>query len=282
MRFLGDDLWDQLRNLAIKARMRIAAVAYVTDASAVPFGEGDLLVVDASDRAIAEGATAARALAELFERGVRLRSLERLHAKFYVLDGAAIVGSANLSATSQGRLAEAGVLTTEPAVVNEARRHVDALAGRATPIDEEFIRRIEGISVVRPDGRVALSDDESAPVSAQFYVLREPPSARSKEMRSYLLALIGVQTGGLRVDAPFRLWKQQSGKKANINHVDEGRFSKINDGRYTLTEAGLEYFSQPGESGDRRMIEQFKRAIQTGNEDELPSEVTARKLDPLP
>lgn len=282
MLFLGDDLWHQLRDLARKARTRVAAVAYVTDSDAVPFGNGDLLVVDASDASIAGGSTSANALARLFERGVRLYSLKGLHAKVYVLDGAAIVGSANLSSMSQDHLAEAALLTTEPAAVEKARRHIKELAARAGPaIDEAFVRRIGQIPVDRHSAQTSLSTDGATRASTQVYVLRGPPLARSKEMRSYLLALICVQTGELRVGVPFRLWKQQSGKKANISHVKAGRFRTTFDGRYELTEVGLAHFSRPDESGDPQMTEQFARAIQTGNEDALPDEIIDRTLVPL-
>lgn len=48
------DLWDEIERLS-KYGGKLAAVAYVSSDSAVQFGAGDLLVVDASDNAIGVG-----------------------------------------------------------------------------------------------------------------------------------------------------------------------------------------------------------------------------------
>ena len=57
-----DSLWTEIERLATASRYRVAAVAYVTDDEIVQFGEGDLLVVDASDNAIKTGQTDRRVL----------------------------------------------------------------------------------------------------------------------------------------------------------------------------------------------------------------------------
>lgn len=57
---LCDDLWPTIRKLAHKAAVRRAAVAYVTSDEILRFTEGDVLVTDASDHAIAAGQTSAR------------------------------------------------------------------------------------------------------------------------------------------------------------------------------------------------------------------------------
>jgi len=48
----SDSLWTEIEQLARASRYRVADVAYATDDELVQFGKGDLLVVDASDRAI--------------------------------------------------------------------------------------------------------------------------------------------------------------------------------------------------------------------------------------
>lgn len=49
---LSSSLWPRLRKIAKKARRKQAAVAYVTDDRFIKFGDGDVLVTDASHAAI--------------------------------------------------------------------------------------------------------------------------------------------------------------------------------------------------------------------------------------
>lgn len=150
------DLWPMIRKLARRAAAKRAAVAYVTSDEYVRFGEGDVLVTDAGNKAIAGGLTSAGVLAEAHERGARLYSLPNLHAKVIVLGGAAVIGSANLSGASAGHLVEAAWVTDSPAAVGMAAALVEQLAGQAERIDEAFLKRIRGIKVkARPhaDGK---------------------------------------------------------------------------------------------------------------------------------
>src|SRR5688572_3724028 len=94
---LVQDLWPELHRRCRTAKRRQAAVAYVTDLACVSFSAGDALVVDASDAAVKCGETSAKVLKHLFQKGVNLYSYEGLHAKVWVLDSTAIVGSANAS-----------------------------------------------------------------------------------------------------------------------------------------------------------------------------------------
>lgn len=72
---LCDDLWSTIRRLAHRAAVRRAAVAYVTSDEILRFSEGDVLVTDASDHAIAAGRPSAHVLQDAFTRKVRLYSL---------------------------------------------------------------------------------------------------------------------------------------------------------------------------------------------------------------
>src|SRR5437667_11745401 len=62
IRLLSGDLWKHLRRLGSQSTQRMAAVAYFTDISEIPFRRGDTLVVDASDGAIRCGETSKNAL----------------------------------------------------------------------------------------------------------------------------------------------------------------------------------------------------------------------------
>jgi phospholipase D-like protein len=143
------DLWPQLGRLASKAQRRMAAVAYVTRAVEVRFGDRDLLVVDASDQAIKSGVTAASVLRAAHKRGAQVFSCPGLHAKVLLLDDVAVIGSANISATSVNLKIEAALITDDRATVSKARSLIVKLAHQSHPIDEVFLRRIGKIKVFR-------------------------------------------------------------------------------------------------------------------------------------
>ena len=65
---LSDNLWPTIKRLAKRSSSKRAAVAYVTSEEYVEFGEGDVLVTDASHEAIASGQTNAKLLERAFER----------------------------------------------------------------------------------------------------------------------------------------------------------------------------------------------------------------------
>ena len=73
-RFLyGGPLWGAITDCVKKAHRTKAAIAYVTKSVSLPLKPGDILVVDASDGAIASGQTSATTLASLNKKLVTLR-----------------------------------------------------------------------------------------------------------------------------------------------------------------------------------------------------------------
>jgi adenine deaminase len=84
---LSSRLWTRLRQLAKAAHRKYAAVAYVTDDRFVSFGEGEVLITDASDEAIKSGQTSASVLKAAHRRGAQVFSVAGLHSKLYVLIG---------------------------------------------------------------------------------------------------------------------------------------------------------------------------------------------------
>ena len=147
---LCDDLWPTIRLLTQKATVRRAAVAYVTSDEIVRFTEGDLLVTDASDHAIAAGQTSARLLQNALTRKVRLYSLPGLHAKVMVLGDTVVIGSANISNSSARDLVEAAWVTNASGAVGMAVALIAKLAAEAFPIDARFLERILKIEVKSP------------------------------------------------------------------------------------------------------------------------------------
>lgn len=143
-----DSLWATIKKLAKKPGPKRAAVAYVTSDEDVRFSQGDILVTDASDAAIASGQTNAILLDESYQRGAELYSIAGLHCKVLVIGGTAIVGSANLSKSSQSRI-EAAWVSDNPTVVSMVKSLVENLVEQADEIGTDFLKHIKGIEVTK-------------------------------------------------------------------------------------------------------------------------------------
>ncbi len=152
IRLESSKLWVCIEQLATNAQCKMAAVAYVSDSSRIKFTRGDTLIVDASDKQIASGATSARVLIDAFNGGVKLYSLPNLHAKLMVLDNIVVVGSTNISDLSVTALKEAGIISDSPQLVAEALATIDNLKRGAQRVDRRFINRISRIKVIRTGG----------------------------------------------------------------------------------------------------------------------------------
>lgn len=143
---VSDNLWPEIKKLAKKSMRRLAAVAYVTTDEYIRFRRNDILVVDASDERIHAGNTSSAILRAAFNRGVQLFSVRGLHAKVFVFDRTAVIGSANVSDASIS-LIEAGIITNEHGTVAQSASLIHQLAERGTRIDDSFLTRIEAIKV---------------------------------------------------------------------------------------------------------------------------------------
>jgi hypothetical protein len=144
---LSEDLWPTIKRLSRKGSRKRAAIAYVTSDEAVAFGTGDLLVTDASDAAIKSGQTSAGILERAVKRGAEVFSLPNLHAKMLLLDGTAVIGSANLSASSESGLVEAAWVSDNPITVGMATSTILDMSETAERIDAAFIKRIKSLPV---------------------------------------------------------------------------------------------------------------------------------------
>jgi hypothetical protein len=81
-----------------------------------------------------------REIVRFLKRGVEVHSVANLHAKVYVFGRRAIVGSANVSASSEQHLIEAGCLLSSPKLVGKCRDFVKSLRGEV--VELEFARRL--------------------------------------------------------------------------------------------------------------------------------------------
>lgn len=144
-------LWSTLDTLARARGPRLAAIAYVTDGSALPLSEGDVLICDASPGAIRSGQTSAKVLHRLVSRGAAVYSYPGLHAKVLVAGATLVVGSANHSSSSRS-LMEAGICTSDPALVSDAIAFVRALQKdrvRCDALTPAAVKRLLSIKVER-------------------------------------------------------------------------------------------------------------------------------------
>jgi len=103
---LTGNIWRQVAPLANRAKRRLVAVAYVSSDKYLKLRRNDILVCDASDRAIEAGDTSANILKSLVRKGAEVRSRPDLHAKVAVLGQIALIGSCSLSASSEEDLTE--------------------------------------------------------------------------------------------------------------------------------------------------------------------------------
>jgi hypothetical protein len=144
-RILTTEIWSEARKLARSAGSRKLAIAYVT-VDHVGLLLGDVLVTDASPRAVRSGQTDAKLLAKLNDAGVIIHSIEGLHCKVMLIGKYAVVGSANMSGSS---LTEAAVLSDEPTIRSGVASFIAQLCTKKNRLDSKAIDKLCEIKVVR-------------------------------------------------------------------------------------------------------------------------------------
>lgn len=100
-RIITNNVWTQVERLLKKGSSKTAAIAYVSKGTPLSFGDGDVLVCDASDAAIKSGETDAITLRRFLNDGAELHSCPNLHAKMLISGNSVVIGSANLSTSSE-------------------------------------------------------------------------------------------------------------------------------------------------------------------------------------
>ena len=135
--------WPAIRAAVGAASGRVvAAVGYIgQDAHYwLPLKAGDILVCDASEIAVRNGATNPRHIADFLVADVEVWSEEGLHAKVVVLPRRAFAGSANASNNSANGLVEAVLETSDTAAVRSLREFVMSRGHRR--VDAEEVARL--------------------------------------------------------------------------------------------------------------------------------------------
>jgi PLD-like domain len=115
-------------------------------AKLLPLQENSVLVVRCDESSVRAGLVDPSELLQLSKKKVRIHSCENLHAKVFVFGRTAIVGSANVSRGSSKFLIEAGLETTDHALVAACRSFVDSLRG--DEISEDWLRKL--VPLYRP------------------------------------------------------------------------------------------------------------------------------------
>jgi len=146
--FLTRDIWSQVNKLTNGQKSKIAAVSYISKCN-IKLIKGDILICDASDRAIKHGVTSANALKEYFYKGVKIFSNDRLHCKLLLTDKYVIIGSANSSYNSANLLIEAGLISASNTLKSQTRTFCHALLYKQKCINKTDLNRILKIKVVR-------------------------------------------------------------------------------------------------------------------------------------
>jgi phosphatidylserine/phosphatidylglycerophosphate/cardiolipin synthase-like enzyme len=142
---LTDQIWREVAKRSRAKMIRKAAIAYVTTDD-IGMRAGDVLITDASERAIRSGQTDAKLLRRLHKAGVVIYSREGLHSKVALFGKHAIVGSANMSGSG---LIEASVITDNPVIAAGVAAFIEALSKKPNKLDPERIEKLCAIEVVR-------------------------------------------------------------------------------------------------------------------------------------
>lgn len=143
---LTADTWPKLSQLTADCGKITAAIAYVT-AEHLRLKKDDVLVCDASDKAIRAGMTDAGTLANLVRAKVKVYSIKGLHVKMGSFDQQVFIGSANMSANAGTSSLEATLLTTDFQVRSMVNAHIAQLLAIAEPVDARFVKRIKQLPV---------------------------------------------------------------------------------------------------------------------------------------
>jgi hypothetical protein len=188
---LSDDTWPALASSARGHKQIHAAIAYVTSAH-INFKKNDVLVCDASDKAIRGGLTSAKTIRKFFKDGAQIYSMQGLHAKIAVIDGETFIGSANMSATAGTRTKEASLFTDDLQIASAAQSFIDEVIRdpRTLEVDETFLKRIGKIEVRRPIALPELAGTTTRKSSKKVAAGRR--ASRDKERRQARVWFLSV------------------------------------------------------------------------------------------
>lgn len=141
-RLLTIDVWTRIKTLSRHQGRKLVAVPYLGTGARkqLTMQYGDVLIVRFDAPTVQSGAVDPREILHYLKEGVDVHSVENLHAKVLVLGRTAIIGSTNISHSSEHSLIEAAVETTDTCMVKAASDFVYALRGDT--IEPQFAKRM--------------------------------------------------------------------------------------------------------------------------------------------
>ena len=127
---ITNNIWQTLTSALKNTNGKsIVAVAYFgqNGAKMLPLKKGDILVVDASEKALKTGQTCPDELLKLYNKGVQVYSFDNLHAKLFLIGNVLYCGSTNVSGNSAKRLKEAILTTNDKIAIEDAKTFIKSL-----------------------------------------------------------------------------------------------------------------------------------------------------------
>lgn len=141
-------VWSRLTALARQQRSSFVAVPYFGSGASklLPLRAGSQLVVKFDREAVQCGQVNPTEVVHLIKRGVEVHACANLHAKVFVFGNTAIVGSANVSASSANLLIEACVEVKAPRFATTCKKFIESLMGDKVGL--EFAKKM--VPLYRP------------------------------------------------------------------------------------------------------------------------------------
>ncbi|HEW9974532.1 TPA: hypothetical protein VGT13_001477 [Shewanella algae] len=272
MAIFYENVWDIIITESKNSIIKRVAVSYLTDPDLISLNKGDQLIVDASPETIAKGSTCAKALDKLFKEGVLIYSLRNFHGKMYHFGKKVIIGSSNISNNSKSNLTEIIQASDEKDIIKESLNIFNNLKDTAIEVDRKLLHNLLSIKVNKKEDDISYESY----TSDTLFVLEKVPTG--KLLRAYFIALIELQIGELNTEKPFKLWKRAPNLET---HILAKRINSISDDLYKLTIEGLEYFKSDEESPILSHYLAFTKALKTGNSNDLPEELSNKRLKVL-
>jgi len=144
-KFHSDDSWSRIRDLAKKRGRRLVAVPFLGKGAIrrLPLQAGDLLIVRLDEATVKSGQTSPFEIGKFLRKGVEVHAQSNLHAKVFVFGKTAVIGSTNVSTTSEAHLLEAVVETSDSRAVSAASSFVRSLRGDV--VTPQQAKRLEAL-----------------------------------------------------------------------------------------------------------------------------------------
>ena len=147
VRLHSADAWGRIRDLTRPAKRPtvLAAVAFLGRGATkrLRLRCGDLLITRFDETNVRAGLVDPREVGEYLKKGVRVRAVNNLHAKVFVIGARALVGSTNVSENSEEYLVEAICESNEPGFVRSCRKFVEDLS--SDEVTPEYCKMLESI-----------------------------------------------------------------------------------------------------------------------------------------